>query len=346
LLHGGTSASNAAYNALRKQVRKAHSFRLAALAVEVRTAKVGHFDKVIGEIDKMIQTLKDEGADDLAKKTQCLDEYQKIDKTVAKLDWLIKNNEAKIEKLEGLIELRTKEKEETIKKIGDTNQYIKDISASRKEEHEAFQQAKKDDEDAIEILETAKAAMAKFYKKNGIKMLQADPVFEVSEDQAPDATFSDKGSRKMQSKNILELFAYIIEDLQDEISNGKKAEASSQADFEEEKAGAEKLVDELTEKKVTLEGIISKRHDQKDEETKTMKNNNKDRDSELSYEAKIKPDCDWILKAFDERATARAAEMDGLTTAKDFLAGQASFIEAPKKFDDNKLEGIKFLGMQ
>merc|ERR1712232_1314577 len=110
--------------ALRSQVKKHHSIRLAALAVEIRTSKSGHFDKVIASIDKMIQTLKDEGADDLDKKSQCLDEFQKITKTVKDLDWKIKNNKAKIAKLEELIELRTKEKEQTIEKIKETEKYM------------------------------------------------------------------------------------------------------------------------------------------------------------------------------------------------------------------------------
>merc|ERR1719253_2466191 len=197
--------------------------------------------------------------------------------------------------------------------------------------------------------------MAKYYKKNGIDMgpiqgsakamLQAEPVFERSADDAPDATFSSKGNNKNASKNILQLFAYIIEDLYDEISNGKKAEAKSQEEFEEEKATAEKLVDDLTEKIVTLEGIIAKRQEDKEEENKDMKENNKDRDAELKYEAKIKPDCDWILKAFDQRADARAAEMGGLTTAKEFLAGKTALLEQSTKFDDAKLPSIGFLGI-
>ena len=42
-------------------------------------------------------------------------------------------------------------------------------------------------------------------------------------------------------------------------------------------------------------------------------------DQELAYQAKIKPDCDWILRSFDQRAEARAAEAAGLTSAKDGL---------------------------
>merc|ERR1719409_1424816 len=168
LLQDSASAPAArAYNALKAQVKQSHSIRLAALAVEIRTTKAGHFDEVIKAIDEMIQTLKEEGASDLAKKTQCLDEYQKIDKTVKDLDWKIKNNLAKIAKLEKLIELRTKEREETIEKIKETKQYMKDITDERKEENEAYLQAKKDDEDAIALLDKAKASFTKYYKESG-----------------------------------------------------------------------------------------------------------------------------------------------------------------------------------
>merc|ERR1719379_1683443 len=189
--------------------------------------------------------------------------------------------------------------------------------------------------------------MADYYKKNGIKMgpiqgngrgnlLQEEPVFERSADDAPDATFSNKGNNKGASKGIISLFQYIIEDLNDELTNEKAAEEKSQAEFEKELATAEKLVEDLTEKKVTLEGIIAKRQEDKKEEHQDMKENDKDREDEQKYEAKIKPDCDWILKAFDQRAEARAAEAAGLTSAKEFLAGKTALIQSAKKFDDSK----------
>merc|ERR1719486_1782642 len=138
---------------------------------------------------------------------------------------------------------------------------------------------------------------------------------------------------------------YIIEDLNDELADEKKAEAKSHMEYEEEMATAQKLLDDLNEKKVTLEGIIAKREEDKEEENKDMKENNVDRDDELDYKAKITPDCDWILKAFDQRATARAAEADGLTTAKEFLAGKTALLEKKTKFDDSALSNIGFLGI-
>merc|ERR1719316_2590127 len=357
LLQDAASAPAArAYGALRAQVKKTHSIRLAALAVQVRTSKAGHFDEVIKAIDEMIKTLQEEGADDLAKKTQCLDEYQEITKAVKDLDWQIKNNLAKIAKLEKLIELRTKEREETIAKIKETKAYMKDITDERKEENEAYLQAKKDDEDAKALLEKAKDAFTKYYKESGIKMgpiqgsvkglLQEEPEFERSADDAPDASFSKKGNNKVASKGIISLFDYIIEDLNDELANGKKAEAKSQSEFEEEEATAQKLVSDLKEKVVTLEGIIAKRQDDKKDENTDMKENNGDRDNEVDYQAKIKPDCDWILKAFDQRADARAAEAGGLISAKEFLAGKTSLLQKSKDmFDDGKLQRLGFLGI-
>jgi len=348
-----TAPASRAYNALKVQLKQSHSIRLAALAVKIRTAKAGHFDGVMKAIDDMVKSLQEEGADDLDKKNQCLDEYQENTKTVKDLDWKIKNNEAKIAKLEKLIELRTQEKEETIQKIKETKQYMKEITEERKEEHDAYKKAKKDDEGALELLELAKKELSKFYKKHAdmgkiqgsVKLLQDDPEFEVSADQAPDASFSKKGSHKLESKNVVSLMSYIIEDLQDELANGKKAEAKSQMEYEEEMATAQKLVDDLKEKKVNLKNIISKRRTDKKEENVDKKENNGDRDDELSYKAKIKPDCDWILKAFDGRADARAAEMNGLTTAKEFLAGKTAFVEKSQKFDDTKLQSIGFLSV-
>jgi len=346
--------SQFAYNAIKNQIKKTHSVRLAALAVQVRTAKAGHFDKVIKAIDTMLKTLGEEGDADLAKKTQCLDEYQDIEKTVSDLDWKIKNNLAKIDKLDNLLELRRNQKAETIDKIGETNQYIKDIKAERKAENEAYLQAKKDDEDAVNVLEKAKDAFKEFYEKNGIKMgeiqgstklLQDEPVFERSEDAAPDASFTNKGSNKVASKGILSLFAYIIEDLNNELANEKKNEAKSQSEFEAELKTAEDLVEDLTAKKVTLEGIIAKRIDDKKAENKDMKENNGDRDDELKYQAKIKPDCDWILKAFDQRAEARTAEAAGLTSAKEFLAGKTAFLQKKNTFDDSSFKSLGFLGV-
>merc|ERR1712048_1437108 len=189
-----------AYAVLKAQATKAHSLRLAQLAATVRTAKSGHFDKVIASINTIIQNLKDEEQADIDKRDECKDTYTEIESTVKDLSWKIKKNEAKIDKLEKLIAMHTEEKLKTIEEIEAVTAQMEAMTKQRNQENEAFLAAKKDDQDAIALLEAARDALSKYYKKNKIEMgpiqgsvkgqfLQQKP-FDVSEDQAPDATFS------------------------------------------------------------------------------------------------------------------------------------------------------------
>merc|ERR1711972_610166 len=159
-----------AYQKLKARASKSHSLRLAALAAQGRMAKVGHFDKVIEAIDKLIAKLAKEQDDDTKKRDECEEKYQDIAQETAKINWKIKNNEAKIKKLEQLIKDREEDKKKTIQDITDTKKEIKDMKDERKKENEAFVQAKKDDLDAIELMKKAKDVLMDYYNKNDVKM--------------------------------------------------------------------------------------------------------------------------------------------------------------------------------
>merc|ERR1719401_2245361 len=124
------------------------------------------------------------------------------------------------------------------------------MTAVRKEENEEFLNAKKEDQEAIDLLMAARDALTKFYKKNKVDMgpiqgsvkgasFAQEPEFEVSADQAPDADFSGKGKRKHESKGIVQMMTMIIEDLNDEIKNGMKSEEAAQLTYEEQMKAAE-----------------------------------------------------------------------------------------------------------
>jgi len=344
-----------AYAILKKQATKAHSLRLAQLAASVRNAKSGHFDKVIASIDKIIQNLKDEEAADIEKRDECKDQFLSIESTVKDLSWKIKKNEAKIDKLEKLIEEHTEEKLKTIEEIKTVTTQMKDMTKQRDEEHEDFKKARSDDQAAIKLLEAARTALSKYYKKNKIEMgpIQGSATgllqkpFAVSEDQAPDATFSSKGSRKGESKGVVSLMTMLIEDLQDEIKNDTKDEEETQGEYEDEMATAKKLKGELKDKVASLDVTIGKREKDKTDEHVDRAANSKERMAEQEYKAKIKPDCDWIIGSFSERETAREAEMNGLLTAKEYLAGaKVPSLLQKSKFNDDALSSIKFMGMK
>merc|ERR1719265_1428572 len=132
---------------------------------------------------------------------------------------------------------------------------ISAMEDKRKEEHSVFQGKKADDEGASQLLAAAIESLSAFYKNNdtgmgevqgSINLLQKRaPVFEVSPDQAPDASFSSAGKSSGASKGIISTLTMIKEDLDDEIANGVKEEEGDQAEFEAQLAAAKKLTQDL-----------------------------------------------------------------------------------------------------
>mmetsp|Transcript_91766 Transcript_91766/g.186837 ORF Transcript_91766/g.186837 Transcript_91766/m.186837 type:complete len:645 (+) Transcript_91766:3-1937(+) len=322
-----------AYQALKEQATASHSLRLARLAAEVRVAKVGHFDKVIEAIDKMFLTLKEEESADIAKRDQCKEEYHKITKTIADLEWKEEVSQAKIDKLISLLDTKEKERLATVAEMGVVEQQRKDMKKRREDENQAFLNGKAEDEEAVRLLTSAKEVLASYYVQNnvsmgslqgsvkGLDLLQAEPEFQVSPEDAPEAEFSGKGHRKYESKGILSLLANIIEDLEGEVASAQRAEAKAQLAWEAEDKAAKASLDALEAHRVDLVVTLARLAEEKTQELKTLDGIKTDIQGEVDYRKSIKPDCDWIIGAFDERRTKRRAEMDGLTQAKEFLAG-------------------------
>merc|ERR1719389_196112 len=102
------------------------------------------------------------------------------------IKWLIEKNEAAIAKHERIITKLEDEVslKETIKQITETQEQMESMKKERKDEKDAFEAAKKDDEQAIELLDKAKDALSKYYKDNKIEMIQ-QPTFEKDPDAMP-----------------------------------------------------------------------------------------------------------------------------------------------------------------
>eukprot|EP00747_Dinoflagellata_sp_TGD_P153083 gnl/TRDRNA2_/TRDRNA2_177362_c0_seq1.p1 gnl/TRDRNA2_/TRDRNA2_177362_c0~~gnl/TRDRNA2_/TRDRNA2_177362_c0_seq1.p1 ORF type:complete len:636 (+),score=300.45 gnl/TRDRNA2_/TRDRNA2_177362_c0_seq1:74-1909(+) len=338
---------NKAYKIVKSAASKAHSVKLAKLAAMIKESKDSSFEKfddIKKSIDDQIENIKKEGKDDVEKRDECKEELHEIASKSADLKWKIDKNDAKIEKLEGLIAKREEEKADTIAQIEDVEYNIKSMEEQRKAENEAFKENKKDDENAIDLLKDAKEALSEFYDKNDVslKLVQKkahEPEFEREEGDGPDASFSDKGKQAGQAKGILALMDYILEDLENEITDGIKNEKAAKEEFEKMMKEAKDLKSDLEDTKTTLEETISKREEEKGDEEEDKETNEGDLDDEMTYRKEIKPDCDFILEAFSDRAKAREAEIAGLTEVKELLSGAAvELLQQPKpqshKFDD------------
>merc|ERR1719163_2545186 len=184
--------------------------------------------------------------------------------------------------IQGLIDrLNSKKKEiqadivATEGDITDTENAMAEALSTRNSEHEDFKAALKDDMDAVALLAAAIDALTAFSKNNKLPLGLIEkkhkkhhshhthakhvshakqPEYSVDEDKAPE-TFSDGGYKGQSSEGggIVSIIGYIKEDLENEIKTTKKAEATAQKDYENQRKAALEALDALKTKKNQLE---------------------------------------------------------------------------------------------
>merc|ERR1719261_341555 len=319
---------NKAYHALKGVARKHHSLRMAAMAAMVQTATEGHFDVVIGSVDKMIAELRQEEQDDIDLRDYCQDEANKVENEIEDLQHKATN-------IQGLIDrLNAKKKEiqadikQTESDIAATEDAMAEALSTRNSENEDFKAALKDDMDAVALLASAIDAMTAFYKNNklplglmGKKARVHQPEYSVDPDAAPETFSAPYGGRSSEGGGITSIMGYIKEDLENEIKTSKAAEAASQKEFEEQRAAALKSVEALNQKKVTLEQQEADLDEQIADAEGEKEGKNTMKKQKKQYREDLKPKCDWMKEAFETRRDNRQEEMNGLMHAKASLAG-------------------------
>merc|ERR1719387_2358683 len=306
-----------AIDALKKGADKSKSLRLMAIAAAIKAG--GHFDAVTGEIDKMMETIKEEEKADIRQKDWCKDEIHKNEQEAARYEYKVEKEDALIGRMKAKLDEMEQTLVKTIEEIQSTKKDIEQMEDERKAEHAEYEEAKKDDEGAVALLTNAIEALGSFYKNNPAAALLQQPEFERSPDLAPDATFSKAGKSSGESKGILSIMTMLKEDLEDEITNAVKMEKENQFYFERSIREAYELLKELKEKKSSLELNIADTNTEIDNHFEEREDINDIWTEEKDYIGSIKPDCDYLLETFMDRRAKREAETQSLIDAKGML---------------------------
>jgi hypothetical protein len=310
-----------AYRALKQVIGNSKNLRLARLAASVRTATTGHFDEVMAEIDKMIQVLKDEAKEDQEQRDWCIDERNKERNSRDDLVYEIEQLAAKIKRAEEKKAKLEAEKEKTEQNKADLIQAMEEALADRTAENEAFHAAKDDDEKAVELLGQAIDALSEYGKNNPSLMQILQPEFEVSEDQAPDATFSSSDKHGGAQGGIIQMLTQIKENLEIEVKTATGNEAEATLAYEKLKSDSDAQIVSYDNQITELDGAIAETDAQILADNEAKKETEGTHEATVEYLAKIAPNCDWIEAAFHKRAEMRAKESEGLVQAKAILAG-------------------------
>jgi len=355
------------FNVLKTAATASKSLRLASLAASVR--QEGHFGNVVREVEKMIANLEKEQKDDFDHKDWCKEETFKNEQEASRFEYKIEKLNGKLAKFVGHLEELEASRTATIAHLRDVRDDILRMEEVRAEERATFESKKADDEAAVALLAAAIESLIAFYKNNdtgmgeiqgSINLLQGqrrEPVFEVSADQAPDATFTSAGKSTGEAKGITSTLTMIKEDLEDEIKNGEKDDAETSALHDKELTEAKTLRQDLLNKKTDLEEAISQVNEEIDSHNEEKADREGDRDAEHEYLWSIKPDCTWILTTFDSRREKRDTEIAGLHEAIGMLQGAleesqaagepVALVQSRKQaFNDNSFGNIHLLHFQ
>jgi len=294
--------------------KKLNNPRLSALAYRVR---LDAFTRVKKAIDDMITQLMKEKADEIKHKDFCVDEFNTNQLQTEKKEREKSDLIAKIEDLEMTIDALTKAIDKLKAEIAEMQVQMKRAGEDREKENKEFQSTVADQRETQRLLKAALSVLQDFYGKKAALLQRRKqepagppppPGFEAYKKNAASGGVMDMIQQIISDAKAMEAEAIrseedaqkAYEDFVKETNASIEAKSKEIANKSEEKAQAEV---ELVETKEAKESVML--------ELEQLSN----------YNAELHQSCDFVLKNFDVRQTARDEEVEALKQAKAILSG-------------------------
>jgi len=298
---------------LAKAASKMHSPRLSALAMRVR---LDSFTRVKAAIDEMVKALLEEKAAEIKHKDFCVKELNENELETEKKEREKQELTAKIETLDSLIADLTSTLEARKSEIASLTKEIKMAGEDREKENMEFQAIIADQRATQKILKAALDALASFYgEKEESVLMQQDPPAGFKEYKKNEQS---GGVMKMIESIVADAKSMEMETTRDE-ENAQKAYEDFVKESNDSIEAKKREITAKTSEKAKAEADLVESKESKDKvitELEQLSNMN----------AQLHKSCDFILKNFELRQTARDEEVEALRQAKDILSG-AKFLQ-------------------
>jgi outer membrane murein-binding lipoprotein Lpp len=305
-------ARNKAVLLLKAAAQKSGNSQLLALAA---TAQLDAFTKVKEAIDEMVTALLKEKQDEIKHRDFCTEELAQNDKQTA-ISTDEKNDlEANIANLEANIDTLTQDLAALAAEIKEAQVQVKRASEDRELENKEFQQTVADQRATQQILKKALDRLKVVYG-----FVQTSPPEPGAAAPPPPPGFSDY-KQNAGAGGVLTMIQSVINDAKTMEREAIMAEQDSQSAYEsfvkntnDEIAAAMKSTTAKTESKAKAEEALT-------QAKADLKATMSALEQLASYAADVHQSCDFVLKNFEIRQTARAQEMEALAQAKAVLSG-------------------------
>merc|ERR1719181_2083074 len=305
----------AASKLLKDVALKVDSPRLAAVAMKV---KLDAFVRVKKAIDDMIAQLMAEKQDEIKHKDFCVEEFntnqvQTERKEAEKQDLL-----ALIEDLQLTIKTLTGEIDTLKSEIAELNLNLKRGGEDREKENQEFQKVVADQRASQKLLTAALDILKGVYEKAAL----------VQDGQAPPPGFNEY-KKNENAGGVMGMIQTIINDAKTMESEVIRAEEDAQKAYEDFVKDSNASVKAKQKDIINKSDSRAKAEDDLVEAKKEQHAIKSELEQLANYNAELHSSCDFIMKNFEIRQTARDEEIEALKQAKAILSG-AKFVQLLK----------------
>jgi len=316
------------------------------------------FSAIFKMIDDMVSVLKKEAKDDRVQKDFCVGELDKTEREKEAADDKLAQVGANIDELMGTLETIAQEVADLTGGIAALDKDVATATEQRKEEHEDFSVNVQMQEVAIEIVGKAKNRLNKFYNPSAYKappkkemsmeeklasggasaLVQTEVSFDAPEasevsliqvhmhenvapPEAPESFSGGEPKKNEKSGGVLALMDMMVADLKAAAQEAKFTEKTAQKEYVE-------LMEESQEKRVADQKTIVDQQGAKAQTEAALMEAKENQQLSMDEQQNViktlqelHGQCDFLLKNFEMRLSAREAEIEGLQNAKAVLSG-------------------------
>jgi len=294
--------------------RAATAARDPALSVLATSVELDAFTKVKKAIDDMVSILKQQQEDEVKKVDYCKTELQSNEMATAKKTTQQEDLVAKIDTLENAIKTLESEIADAKAEIAKNEVDLQRATQERKAENQEFQKTVADQLMTIEVLDKALQRLATYYD-----LVQTKGTSWIQRQTPPVPEMEYKKNKG--STGVMEMVEKLIYDSRELVSESKKSESDAQASYETLIADTNGAIAALQKEIVSKTDAHGEARKDRREAKSDLADTMKELEELAKYNAELHGECDYVLKNFDVRQQARAAEIKALQEAKQILNG-------------------------
>merc|ERR1719161_2059922 len=318
---------------LEALARKHNNPHLMTLAMKI---KLDAFTKVKQAIDDLVAELEKQQEDEIKKKDYCVDSFNENEKQTndftrqkTDLETLIEDLTMKIEEL--VEQIKTLKKE-----VLENQTAMKKAGEDRDKENKEFQQTVAEQRATQILLTKALDVLKGFYEKS---MIQKEALLQLKHKNGqpagppPPGGFKKGQGQGGAAKGVMAMITQIVEDAKAMEVEALKGEDDALKAYEVSVTATNLSIEEKSKEIVTKSETLAQTQAAKTEALEQKAEVEAELESLEAENADLHKECDYLLKNFDVRQTARGEEIEALKQAKAILSGSkfSSFLALDPK---------------